>query len=79
MVGTPSEEEDATESFSGIGIPKNELLFTCDGTSWSTVIEEGEAVDVAGSGATTSAIRAMTSGVGKLTLDGRLSNSSNNG
>ncbi|GKG00803.1 hypothetical protein Tco_0302493, partial [Tanacetum coccineum] len=50
-----------------------------DGASWSTVIEEGEPVDAAGYGATTSAIRAMTSGVGRSTLDGGLIISSNNG
>ncbi|GJS58095.1 hypothetical protein Tco_0652879, partial [Tanacetum coccineum] len=50
-----------------------------DGASWSTVVEEGEPVDAAGSGATTLAIGAMTSGAGRSTLDGGLSNSSNNG
>nr|GFD05886.1 hypothetical protein [Tanacetum cinerariifolium] len=35
-----------------------------DGESWLTVVEEGELVDAAGSGATTSAIGAMTSGAG---------------
>ncbi|GKC23745.1 hypothetical protein Tco_1025895, partial [Tanacetum coccineum] len=35
-----------------------------DGVSWSTVVEEGEPVDAAGSEATTSAIRVMTSGAG---------------
>ncbi|GJV83533.1 hypothetical protein Tco_1523431 [Tanacetum coccineum] len=34
-----------------------------DGESWSTVVEEGEPVDASGSGATTSAIGAMTSGM----------------
>ncbi|GJS62583.1 hypothetical protein Tco_0657367 [Tanacetum coccineum] len=34
------------------------------GASWSTVVEEGKPVDTAGSGATTSAIRVMTSGAG---------------
>nr|GEX93969.1 reverse transcriptase domain-containing protein [Tanacetum cinerariifolium] len=34
------------------------------------VVEEGKHVDAAGSGATTSAIRAMTSGAGRSTLDG---------
>ncbi|GKF18841.1 hypothetical protein Tco_0063759 [Tanacetum coccineum] len=60
------------------------LEFECqrmerDGASWSTVVEEGEPVDAAGSGATTSAIRAMTSRAGRSTLNGGLSNSSNNG
>nr|GFA30226.1 hypothetical protein [Tanacetum cinerariifolium] len=41
-----------------------------DGTSWSTVVEEGKPVDSAGSGATTLAIRAMTSWVGRSTLGG---------
>ncbi|GKE95171.1 hypothetical protein Tco_1580026, partial [Tanacetum coccineum] len=41
-----------------------------DGASWSTVVEEGEPVDVAGSGATTSAIGAMTSGARRSTLGG---------
>ncbi|GJY28704.1 hypothetical protein Tco_0404471 [Tanacetum coccineum] len=50
-----------------------------DGASWSTVVEEGEPVDAAGSRATTSAIRAMTSGAGRSTLDEGLSNSSNSG
>ncbi|GJT44808.1 hypothetical protein Tco_0953523 [Tanacetum coccineum] len=74
IVGITSEEEDASESFSRIGIPKNgsriefrsvvyELLG--DDASWSTVVEEGEPVDVAGSGATTLAIGAITSGAGK--------------
>ncbi|GKD98274.1 hypothetical protein Tco_1382171, partial [Tanacetum coccineum] len=43
------------------------------------VIEEGKPVDAVGSGVTTSAIGAMTSGAGRSTLDGGLSNSSNNG
>ncbi|GJS35014.1 hypothetical protein Tco_0533396 [Tanacetum coccineum] len=69
MVGITFEEEDASELFSGIGMLKNGSLFMCatsksDGASWSTVVEEGEPVDAAGSGATTSAIRAMTSGLG---------------
>ncbi|GKE67282.1 hypothetical protein Tco_1521443, partial [Tanacetum coccineum] len=50
-----------------------------DGAFWSTVVEEGEPVDAAGSGATTLAIRAMTSGAGRSTLDGGLSNSLNSG
>ncbi|GKD19349.1 hypothetical protein Tco_1208507, partial [Tanacetum coccineum] len=50
-----------------------------DGASWSTIFKEGEPVDAAGSGATTSTIGAMTSGAGRLTLDRGLSNSSNNG
>nr|GFD34544.1 hypothetical protein [Tanacetum cinerariifolium] len=47
--------------------------------SWSIVVEEGEPVDAAGFGATTSAIREMTLGAGKSTLGGGLGNSSNNG
>ncbi|GKG23567.1 hypothetical protein Tco_0391603, partial [Tanacetum coccineum] len=39
-----------------------------DGASWSTVVKEGELVDTTGTGATTSLIRAMTSGAGLLTL-----------
>ncbi|GKC79966.1 hypothetical protein Tco_1130740 [Tanacetum coccineum] len=78
MVGITSEEEDASETFFGIRMPKNRSLFS-DGASWSTIVEEGESVDIAGSGATTSAIGAMNSGVGLSTLDGGLSNSSNNG
>ncbi|GKG33009.1 hypothetical protein Tco_0430519, partial [Tanacetum coccineum] len=50
-----------------------------DSASWSTVVEEGEPVDAAGFGATTSAIGAMTSGAGQTTLDGGLSSSSNSG
>ncbi|GKF59066.1 hypothetical protein Tco_0175852, partial [Tanacetum coccineum] len=50
-----------------------------DGASWSAVVEEGEPVDVVGSGATTSAIGATTSGAGRSTLDEGLSNSSNSG
>ncbi|GJZ10880.1 hypothetical protein Tco_0545639 [Tanacetum coccineum] len=53
--------------------------YSCDGASWSTVVEEGELVDAAGFGATTLAIRVMTSGAGRSTLDGGLSNSSNSG
>ncbi|GKF03735.1 hypothetical protein Tco_0030658 [Tanacetum coccineum] len=79
MMGITSEEEDASESFSGIGMPKNGSLFMCDGASWSTVVEEGELVDSAGSGAITSAIGAMTSGTGRSTQGGGVSNSSNNG
>nr|GEZ58210.1 hypothetical protein [Tanacetum cinerariifolium]GFA18912.1 hypothetical protein [Tanacetum cinerariifolium] len=45
-----------------------ELL--ADGASWSTVVEEGEPVDSAGSGAITSAIEAITSGAGRSTLGG---------
>ncbi|GKG10327.1 hypothetical protein Tco_0339073, partial [Tanacetum coccineum] len=41
-----------------------------DGASWSIVVEEGEPVDAAGSGVTTSAIRVMTSVSGNQTLDG---------
>ncbi|GKC86325.1 hypothetical protein Tco_1142042 [Tanacetum coccineum] len=77
-------EEDASESFFGIGMPKNGSLFMCvvyellgDGASWLTVVEEGELVDTTGSGTTTSAIRAMTSGAGQSTLGGGVSNSSN--
>ncbi|GJU92144.1 hypothetical protein Tco_1304567 [Tanacetum coccineum] len=73
------KEEDASEAFSGIGIPKNGSLFMCDGASWLTVVEEGEPIDAAGTGATTSAIRAITLGAGRSTLDGGLSNSSNSG
>ncbi|GKE09737.1 hypothetical protein Tco_1413288, partial [Tanacetum coccineum] len=40
------------------------------GASWSTVVEEGEPVKTAGYGATTSAIRAMTSGAGRSTHGG---------
>nr|GEU52493.1 retrovirus-related Pol polyprotein from transposon TNT 1-94 [Tanacetum cinerariifolium] len=98
-VGIESEEEDS-ESFSGIEMPKNISLFMCatsksrfststllemtgdcvsgkvyellaDGASWSTVVEEGELVDSAGSGATASVIRAMTSGADRSTLDTR--------
>ncbi|GKE19753.1 hypothetical protein Tco_1431265 [Tanacetum coccineum] len=79
MVGITSEEEDALELFSRIGMPKNGSLFMCDGASWSTVVEEGEPVDAVGSGVTTSAIRAMSSGAGRSTLDGGLSNSLNSG
>ncbi|GKG17722.1 hypothetical protein Tco_0372020, partial [Tanacetum coccineum] len=60
-VGITSEEEDALELFSGIGIPKNTDRYSCNGASWSIVVEEGELVDAAGSGAITSAIRVMTS------------------
>ncbi|GKG01009.1 hypothetical protein Tco_0305714, partial [Tanacetum coccineum] len=74
-----SEEEDASETFSRIGIPKNRSLFMCDGASWSKVFEEGEPVNATGSGATTSAIGAMTSRAGRSTLGGRVSNSSNSG
>ncbi|GKG05075.1 hypothetical protein Tco_0315462 [Tanacetum coccineum] len=70
-VGITSEEEDASESFSRIGIPKNGSSFM--------FVEEGEPVDAAGSGATTSAIGEMTSEAGQLTLDGGSSNSSNSG
>ncbi|GKA94028.1 retrovirus-related pol polyprotein from transposon TNT 1-94 [Tanacetum coccineum] len=35
-----------------------------DGASWSTVVKEGEPVDTVETGATTSSIRAMTSGAG---------------
>ncbi|GJW92877.1 hypothetical protein Tco_0172549 [Tanacetum coccineum] len=41
-----------------------------DGASWSTVVEEGEPVNTARTGATTSSIRAMTSGAGRSTLGG---------
>nr|GEW24385.1 hypothetical protein [Tanacetum cinerariifolium] len=41
------------------------------------IVEEGEPVDAAGSGATTSAIRAMNLGAGRSTLGGGVSNSSN--
>ncbi|GKA47907.1 hypothetical protein Tco_0740865 [Tanacetum coccineum] len=76
MLGITSEEEDASETFFGIEMPKNGSLFMY-GASWSTVVEEGEPVNAAGSGATTLAIRAMTSRAGRSTLDGGLSNSSN--
>nr|GEZ51684.1 retrovirus-related Pol polyprotein from transposon TNT 1-94 [Tanacetum cinerariifolium] len=68
--GITSKEDDASETFSGNEMPNNGSLFMCDGASWSTVVEEGEPVDVTGSGATTSAIRAMTSEDGRSTLDG---------
>ncbi|GKD75875.1 hypothetical protein Tco_1334157 [Tanacetum coccineum] len=38
--------------------------YSCDGVSWSTIVEEGEPVDAAGSGAATLAIGAMKSGAG---------------
>nr|GEW24803.1 hypothetical protein [Tanacetum cinerariifolium] len=92
-VGITSKEEDTSETFSGIKMPKNGSLFmyatskSCfssstslemtgdyvsgelfelleDGASWSIDVEEGELVDSAGSGATTSTIGAMTSGAG---------------
>nr|GEW97765.1 reverse transcriptase domain-containing protein [Tanacetum cinerariifolium] len=63
-----SEEEDASKTFSRIEMSKNGLLFMCDGASWSTVFKEGKLVDAAGSEATTSAIRAMTSRSGRSTL-----------
>nr|GFB67567.1 hypothetical protein [Tanacetum cinerariifolium] len=50
-----------------------------DGASLSTIVEEGEPVDTAGSKATTSAIRAITLEAGRSTLGGGVSNSSNNG
>ncbi|GKB35314.1 hypothetical protein Tco_0880256 [Tanacetum coccineum] len=60
MVGITSEEEDASELFSGIKMPKMDR-YLCDGASWLIVVEEGESVDTTGSGATT---LAMTSGAG---------------
>nr|GEY18197.1 hypothetical protein [Tanacetum cinerariifolium] len=48
-----------------------------DDASGSTIVEEGEPVDAAGSGATTLAIGVLTLGADKSTLDGGLSNSSN--
>ncbi|GJX73097.1 hypothetical protein Tco_0311692 [Tanacetum coccineum] len=61
-----TSEEDASESFSGIGIPKNGSLFMLldDGASCYQLFEASNQFDAAGSGATTSGIRAMTSGVG---------------
>nr|GEU72258.1 retrovirus-related Pol polyprotein from transposon TNT 1-94 [Tanacetum cinerariifolium] len=47
--------------------------FIGDGASWSIVVEEGEPVDAASTGATTSAIGAMTSRANRSTLGGRLS------
>ncbi|GKA30531.1 hypothetical protein Tco_0716836 [Tanacetum coccineum] len=67
MVGiTFEEEENASESFSGIRMPKNGSLFM--------FVEEDQPVDPAGYGATTSAIGVMTSGAWRSTLDGGLSN-----
>ncbi|GKA26503.1 hypothetical protein Tco_0712612 [Tanacetum coccineum] len=40
------------------------LKYFGDGASWSTVVEEGESVDTAGSRAATSSIEATTSGAG---------------
>ncbi|GJT72476.1 hypothetical protein Tco_1031762 [Tanacetum coccineum] len=65
--------------FFGIRMPKNGLLFMCDGASWSTIVEEDELVDATGSGATTSTIVEMTLGCGRSIRDGGLSNSSNSG
>ncbi|GKC13979.1 RNA-directed DNA polymerase, eukaryota, reverse transcriptase zinc-binding domain protein [Tanacetum coccineum] len=78
IVGITSEEEDASESCSGIGMPKNELLFMY-GASQSTFVKEGEPFDTADSGATTLAIGAITLGAGILTQGEGLSNSSNKG
>nr|GFA67798.1 hypothetical protein [Tanacetum cinerariifolium] len=50
-----------------------------DGASWSIVVEEGEPVNAASSGATTLAFRAITLGARQATLDGGLSNLSNSG
>ncbi|GJX24475.1 hypothetical protein Tco_0228920 [Tanacetum coccineum] len=58
------------------GAGKEEEGGRSDGASWSTVVQEGEPVDAAGSGATTSLIGAMTSRARRSTLDGGLSNSS---
>ncbi|GJR19992.1 hypothetical protein Tco_0968519 [Tanacetum coccineum] len=44
--------------------------YSCDGASWSTIVEEGEPVDKTGSRATTSTIGAMTSGAGQSILGG---------
>nr|GFD34883.1 hypothetical protein [Tanacetum cinerariifolium] len=63
-----TSEENASETFSRIKMPKNGSLFMCAGASWSTVVEEGKPVDAAGSGATALAIREMTSGAGRSTL-----------
>ncbi|GJV39311.1 hypothetical protein Tco_1417751 [Tanacetum coccineum] len=49
IVGITIEEEDASELFFGIGMPKNGSLFMCDGASWSAVLEEGEPIDAVGS------------------------------
>ncbi|GJW76698.1 hypothetical protein Tco_0786727 [Tanacetum coccineum] len=72
IIGITSEEEDASESFSGIRIPKNGSLFMCDGASWLTVVEEGEPVDAAGSGCYL--LQHWSSnglqGLGRSTLDG---------
>nr|GEY72752.1 hypothetical protein [Tanacetum cinerariifolium] len=57
-VGITSEEEDS-EALSGIRIPKNGSL---------SFVEEGETVDSACCGATTSTIRAMNSGAGRSTI-----------
>ncbi|GJZ64822.1 hypothetical protein Tco_0621518 [Tanacetum coccineum] len=75
-VGITSEEEDALESFSGIGIPKNGSLFMC---ATSNCLRKVNWLDAAGLKATTLAIGATTSGAGLSTLDGGLSNSSNSG
>nr|GFB22932.1 hypothetical protein [Tanacetum cinerariifolium] len=43
---------------------KCSLRVTSDGASWSAIVDKGEPVDAAGSGATTSVIGATTSGAG---------------
>ncbi|GKA32961.1 hypothetical protein Tco_0719328 [Tanacetum coccineum] len=79
-VGITSEEEDASETFSRIGMPKNGSLFMCDGASWSTVAEEGKPVDAGEFWyATMSAIRANDFWLGDQQLEWRYSNSSNIG
>nr|GFA36309.1 hypothetical protein [Tanacetum cinerariifolium] len=56
IVGITSDEEGGSESIYGIVMPKNGSLFM--------FVKEGELVDTIGSGATTSAIGAITSGAG---------------
>nr|GEZ50871.1 hypothetical protein [Tanacetum cinerariifolium] len=63
MVGITSEEDDASESFYRIEMPKNGSLFIY-GASRSTVVEECKPVEAAGSRATASTIGAITLGAG---------------
>ncbi|GJY40899.1 hypothetical protein Tco_0428169 [Tanacetum coccineum] len=78
IVGIISEEEDASELFFELEYQRTDC-YSCVLHLSRDFVEEGQPVDAAVSGATTSVIRAMTSGAGLSTLDGRLSNSSNSG
>ncbi|GJS29110.1 hypothetical protein Tco_0489730 [Tanacetum coccineum] len=61
---SPWDSQEQSDHMNDGGRYRCCLIVSGDGASWSTVVEEGEPVDTAGTGAATSSIRATTLGAG---------------